>query len=230
MPIAVTCPKCLTRFSVSEKFAGKKGPCPKCKSEILVPELTDQVVVHAPPDVAPKDSKGQSILKPIKRREAKFGRALIGGSIGGVLGAILLAVGFRLTSGEAGVPIVVRVLVALLIAPPLVRFGYAITRDAELEPFVGRELWNRVLISSAVLALSWVVYVWAAPYALDYDYASEMGLLGLGISLVVMLAFGAFAAMATFDLEFSGGLIISGVYIAAALVLALIAGVQLVTV
>ena len=45
MPIQVTCPKCFTRFSVSEKFAGKKGPCPKCKSEITVPDVGEEVVV-----------------------------------------------------------------------------------------------------------------------------------------------------------------------------------------
>jgi hypothetical protein len=227
MPIAVTCPKCLTRFSVNEKFAGKKGPCPKCKNEITIPELTEQVVIHAPPDVAPKDSKGQSVLKPIKRKEAKFSRALIWGSVGGVVGAILLALGMRLTGGT---PVVMRIIIALLVAPPLVRFGYAISRDSELEPYVGRELWNRVWITSAVLAATWLIYVFITPYVLDIDYASEMGLLASGISLVVMLAFGSVAAMAAFELEFFGGMIIAGVYVAATLLLAILGAVQLVTV
>lgn len=227
MPIAVTCPKCLTRFSVNEKFAGKKGPCPKCKNEITIPELTEQVVIHAPPDAAPKDSKGQSILKPIKRKEAKFSRALIWGSVGGVIGAILLAIGMRLTGGT---PIILRIIVALAVAPPLVRFGYAISRDSELEPYVGRELWNRVWITSAVLAATWLIYVFVMPYVLDIDYASEMGLLASGISLVVMLAFGSIAAMAAFELEFFGGMIIAGVYVAATLLLAILGAVQLVTV
>jgi len=227
MPIAVTCPKCLTRFSVNEKFAGKKGPCPKCKNEITIPELTEQVVIHAPPDVAPKDSKGQSILKPIKRKEAKFSRALIWGSIGGVAGAILLALGMRLTGGT---PVIMRIIIALAVAPPLVRFGYAISRDSELEPYVGRELWNRVWITSAVLAATWLIYVFITPYVLDIDYASEMGLLASGISLVVMLVFGSVAAMAAFELEFFGGMIIAGVYVAATLLLAILGAVPLVTV
>lgn len=227
MPIAVTCPKCLTRFSVNEKFAGKKGPCPKCKNEITIPELTEQVVIHAPPDVAPKDSKGQSVLKPIKRKEAKFSRALIWGSVGGVAGAILLALGMRMTGGT---PIIMRIIVALAVAPPLVRFGYAISRDSELEPYVGRELWNRVWITSAVLAATWLIYVFITPYVLDIDYASEMGLLASGISLVVMLTFGSIAAMAAFELEFFGGMIIAGVYVAATLLLAILGAVQLVTV
>ncbi|TVP98133.1 MAG: hypothetical protein EA381_13165 [Planctomycetaceae bacterium] len=224
MPIAVTCPKCLTRFSVSEKFAGKKGPCPKCKFEITVPELSEQVVIHAPPDVAPKDSKGQSVLKPIKRREVKIGRGLILGSVGGVVGAIGLAIAMRLTGGP---PAAVIALVAVLVAPPLVRFGYAISRDSELEPFYSTELLVRVLISSAVLVATWLIYVLIAPYVFDYDRASELPLLFGGITLLVMLGFGSVAAMLTFELEFSGGLIIAGVYLTATLALALIAGVPL---
>jgi len=227
MPIAVTCPKCLTRFSVNEKFAGKKGPCPKCKNEITIPELSAQVVIHAPPDAAPKDSKGQSVLKPIKRQEAKFSRGLILGCVGGVIGAILLAIGLRLTGGT---PLVMRIIVALLVAPPLVRFGYAISRDSELEPYVGRELWNRIWVTSAILAATWLIYVLITPYVLDIDYASEMGLLASGITLVVMLTFGSIAAMAAFELEFFGGLIIAGVYVAATLALAILGDVQLVTV
>lgn len=227
MPIAVTCPKCLTRFSVNEKFAGKKGPCPKCKNEITVPELSEQVVIHAPPDVAPKDSKGQSVLKPIKRKEVKFSRALIWGSVGGVVGAILLALAMRFTGGT---PTIMRILVALAVAPPLVRFGYAISREPELEPYVGRELWNRVWITSAVLAATWLIYVLITPYVIDVDYASEMGLLASGISLVAMLAFGSVAAMAVFELEFFGGMIIAGVYLAATLLLAILGAVPLVTV
>jgi len=226
MPIAVTCPKCLTRFSVGEKFAGKKGPCPKCKNEITVPELSEQVVIHAPPDAVPKDSKGVSVLKPIKRTEVKISRALIFGSIGGVLLAILLAVGLRLTGGA---PLPLLVLAALAVAPPLVRFGYAISRDSELEPFYGQELWVRVAITSVVLAATWIVYAFVAPYVFDYDKASELPLLYSGIALVVMLALGSLAAMAAFDLELSGGLVIAGVYITATLVLCLIAGVPLVS-
>ena len=48
MPINVTCPGCLKRFSVADKFAGKQGPCPKCKKIITIPKKEDQVVIHAP--------------------------------------------------------------------------------------------------------------------------------------------------------------------------------------
>ena len=225
MPIQVTCAKCLTRFSVNEKFAGKKGPCPKCKAEITIPKLNEQVVVEAPEE-GPKDSTGKSVLKPIKRTETEVTRRGIAISVGAVLGAIFLAVGMRMTGGT---PIPARIILAILLAPPLVWVGYTITRDSELEPYRGRELWNRVGIVSAIFAALWLIYVWVSPYVLDIDYASEMGLMSSGITLVVMLGLGAIAAMAAFELEFIGGLTIAGIYIAPTLLLAILGSVKLLT-
>ena len=72
MAIDVTCPACHTRFQVSEKFAGKSGPCPKCKKTIKVPEKKDEVVIHAPEVSGPKDSTGVAVLKPIGRTETRL--------------------------------------------------------------------------------------------------------------------------------------------------------------
>jgi hypothetical protein len=227
MPIPVTCSKCLTRFSVNEKFAGKKGPCPKCKAEILIPTLEQAVVIHAPPDSAPKDSTGKSVLKPIKRVETEVTKRGIAISVGAVLGAILLAIAMRMTGGT---PIPARIIAAILLAPPLIWVGYTITRDSELEPYRGRELWNRLAIVSAIFSALWLIYIWVAPYVLDIDYGSEMSLMSSGITLVVMLGLGAIAAMAAFELEFIGGLTIAGIYIAPTLLLAILGNVKLLTV
>jgi hypothetical protein len=56
-----------------------------------------------------------------------------------------------------------------------------------------------------------------------------MPLVYAGICLLTMLVFGAVAAMAAFDLEFLGGLIIAGMYVSATLSLCLIAGVPVAT-
>lgn len=226
MPIPVTCAKCLTRFSVNEKFAGKKGPCPKCKAEITIPTLEQAVVIHAPPDAAPKDSTGKSVLKPIKRVETEVTKRGIAISVGAVLGAVLLAVAMRMTGGT---PIPARIIVAILLAPPLIWVGYTITRDSELEPYRGRELWNRLAIVSAIFSALWLIYIWVTPYVLDFDYGSEMSLMSSGITLVVMLCLGAIAAMAAFELEFVGGLTIAGMYIVPTLLLAILGNVTLVT-
>lgn len=230
MPIPVTCAKCLTRFSVNEKFAGKKGPCPKCKAEITIPTLEQAVVIHAPSDGAPKDSTGTSVLKPIKRVETEVTKRGIVISVAAVLGAIMFAYAMRVTGGDAGAPIPARIVVAILLAPPLIWVGYTITRDSELEPYRGRELRNRLGIVSGIFSALWLIYIWAAPYVLDIDFGSEMSLMSLGITLAIMLGLGAVAAMAAFELEFIGGLTIAGIYIAPMLLLAILANVKLVTI
>ena len=60
MPITIVCPGCHGRFSVSEKFAGKQGPCPKCKKVISIPKASEEVKIHVPDDYGgAKTSSGQ---------------------------------------------------------------------------------------------------------------------------------------------------------------------------
>ena len=47
MPISVTCAKCGHTLSVKDKYAGKKGLCPKCQSTILIPG-SDDALAAAP--------------------------------------------------------------------------------------------------------------------------------------------------------------------------------------
>ncbi len=99
MAIVVVCPSCHARFQVSEKFAGKQGPCPKCKGLINIPALEDEVKIHAPEEFGgSKDAKGRPVLKPIARVETKVQPVLLVG----VLVAVLLAfaVAFVLRSSD----------------------------------------------------------------------------------------------------------------------------------
>ena len=82
MSIQVTCPGCLKRFSVSEKFAGQKGPCPKCKTVIEIPKLGDEVVIHGGEefDHAGRDAHGKLIGKPILRIRSGVTRRTMPGS------------------------------------------------------------------------------------------------------------------------------------------------------
>src|SRR5262245_13698414 len=95
MPIDITCPGCKTRFQVSEQFAGKKGPCPKCKTVITIPTLAEKVVVHAPESFGPKDSAGKAVLKPITRTETKLSIPFIVSIVVGVLGVMIGAIVVR---------------------------------------------------------------------------------------------------------------------------------------
>ena len=225
MPIQVTCPNCLKRFQVSDKFAGKSGPCPSCKKTIKVPEASEEVVIHAPDDGAPKDRSGQSVLKPIARKETdvtKKGMLITGSAI--VL-TFLLALGFRFTGGDAGVPLAAQLAAIVLLAPPLVWAGYSLLYDQECEPYTGVELRNRVLICSAIFALIWAVYAFVPGYVFDLDSSQEMPYWLFGVTICAMIGLGALASAGSFELEFGSGVIHSGMYFIVLVVLAVVAGV-----
>ena len=46
MAIRVICPGCITSFEVDDRFAGQKGPCPKCGHTIEIPK--EKLIVHEP--------------------------------------------------------------------------------------------------------------------------------------------------------------------------------------
>ena len=227
MPIQVTCPKCLKRFQVSDKFAGKSGPCPNCKSTLKIPEASEQVVIHTPDDGAPKDRSGQSVLKPIRRKETDVTRNGVLITAGCILAVFGVALGFRLTGGEAGTPLWAQIFGLIALAPPLVWAGYKFVHDSELEPYVGPELRNRVLICSAIFVALWLIYAFVPTYVFDLDRPSEMSYMTAGIFFCIMLGLGGLASTATFELEYLSGLTHAGLYILTILLLALVSGVQL---
>ena len=226
MPIQVVCPSCFKRFQVSEKFAGKSGPCPSCKKTIKVPEKSEEVVVHAPDDGAPKDRQGQSVLKPIKRKETDVTRKGLLLTVAAVVTALVLALVVRFVF--ATVPWWMLIVAAVLLAPPIIWAGYTFVRDSELDPYTGTDLRNRVLIASALFPLLWLVYALVPSYLNDYDRPSEMTFLWFGISLAAMLGIGGAISAATFELEYFSGLIHAGFYVTITLLLAVLAGVPLV--
>lgn len=74
---------------MSDKFAGKQGPCPKCKAVIVIPAMEQakapEMVIHEPAAVAAKT--GTAIPKPILRKAVRV-RPLAGM---GLVGAFALA-------------------------------------------------------------------------------------------------------------------------------------------
>ncbi|TWU58280.1 hypothetical protein [Rubripirellula reticaptiva] len=226
MPIQVTCPKCLKRFQVSDKFAGKTGPCPACKNQIRVPELDEQVVIHAPDDGAPKTRSGESVLKPLKRSETDVTRKGLLITAGAILAAIGIAIGLRVTGG---VSVVILAIGALAVAPPLVWAGYTFVRDSELAPYVGAELRNRVLIGSVLFSALWLLYAFVPAYVADFESPSDMSFMWFGIIFSAMLIIGALISVGTFELEFASGLAHVGLYLIATLLLALLSGAVLAT-
>jgi predicted Zn finger-like uncharacterized protein len=221
MPIEVFCPGCKTRFKVSEKFAGKKGPCPKCKTVITVPEKAEEVVVHAPEQFGPKNAAGVGVLKPITRKDAKVSPLVVVGIVSGII--LVLVVAMLLRGLEDKSPWMLGICTFLL-APPLVLGGYTFLRDDEFEPYRGLSLIVRVLICSVMYAALWGAYAWLPSLALNLIHLELFHLLVIVPPLVVA---GAFTAVYTLDLEFTDAMIHYALYVLVTVVLCIMIGINL---
>ncbi len=221
MPIQVTCPSCRSRFNVSDKFAGKEGPCPKCKKIIRVPDQSEQVVIHAPESSGPTDMQGRPVLKPIRRHETILSSVQITLIAGCVIGFLLTALIVRMTFGDdiGKFPEWLLYVAAIAMAPPLVYVGYQLLRDQELGAFNVSDLRNRVLICSLIYAVSW----FAMPLAwMAFNDIYNMG--SWMTALIAMLAVGGAAGMFSFDLDYLLGLVHYGMYLCVCLLGRWIAG------
>jgi hypothetical protein len=203
MPIQVTCPGCLARFTVSDQFAGREGPCPKCKAKIRIPTAQEQIVIHAPENYGPKDASGKAILKPIQRRDTKLTTPMLVAGITGSLlvplAAYLIGFSLRAPDGSTSVPVWGLGLGAVLLAPVLVCTLYGFLRNPELEAYVGRGLWIRVAICSIAYAALWGLHLYLKYMLLEEGETPAM--MHMLIMLPAMLVPGSLAAMATLDLD-----------------------------
>ena len=203
MPIQVICPGCHTRFTVGDQHAGKTGACPKCKGPIEIPKAGDEVVIHAPEhEAGAVDSKGRSVLKPIKRKEAKFSGIVTAVVVG--IGILALAVAWLAGQSDLGNnKIYVLTGGAILLGPLLAYAGYSFLRDDELGVYEGTAVVVRSLACGLVYALLWGIYWYLGSQIFGNQAYYEDGLnmvqlIGLG---VFVLGVGTFAAYVSFDLE-----------------------------
>ena len=212
MPIQVTCQKCHKRFSVNEKFAGRTGPCPSCKTPIKIPEKNEEVVIHAPENLGPKDSTGKAILQPIEREEVKATPVAVVSIVGTIILSIIVAVALRFLYPQ---PADVRAVEpatlwwilaagAAIIAGPIVLSGYWFLRNDELEPYRGGELALRVAICAAVYAALWGGY---ALVKSQWFKNADPELFMLAIIAIAAGGIGGLAALATLDFDYGTGAI-----------------------
>ena len=242
MPIDVTCAGCKTRFQVSDKFAGKKGPCPKCKAIIQVPEKNQEVVVHAPEHSGPKDSKGRAVLKPLERQDARMTPTRIAILVGTILLVLGGAVGLRImypaqskeirpaTAGRPAVKRDVRevppywlALGAVVLAPALCWSGYSFLRDDELEPLSGKELWVRTAICSTAYAVLWGAY-YGLKIAMGVTPGTMPDPMVAVIAVTVIAAIGSGVGFASMNLTFGTGAIHFAFYLVVTVLLRLVVG------
>ncbi len=210
MAIQVTCAKCFTRFSVSEKFAGQKGPCPKCKAEITIPSANEQVVVHET-DVGPKDKGGRPILKPIFRQEAPITAVhwtIVGSAIFVML---VVAVVARNMFSYADFPLWALAIGSILCSFPMALVGYILLRNPESAFYSGRELWVRVAACAAGFAILWIM----SPLS-SFAFSESLmnpSMLSQSIAILFILLAGAGVSLLAFDFDYLFGVAHSVGYI-----------------
>lgn len=224
MPIQVTCPGCLKRFSVAEKFAGKQGPCPNCKKTITIPKVEDQIVIHAPvhSEAGAIGAGGQHVLKTAKRKDTKFQPLVFTGIVGCVLVALMVALVIR--SQHAPDVMWLKALGAIVLGPTLAWAGYTFLRDAELEAYTGTTLILRSVACGLVYAALWLVFVFLG----DRFFGADDMKKGLEIWQMVVLvlpvfAAGTLAAFASFDLDPGSAFFHCAMYFAVTVLLRLVA-------
>ena len=217
MSIIVVCPGCLKSFKVSDKFAGKSGPCPKCKRILQVPTKETEVIVHAPEAFAGggKSAAGKLVTKPIAHINAKLKpitTAILAAGVVGVLVATWMLGNARLLDSVA---IVAACL--LVISPPLTVAAYEMLRDDEFEPYRGRSLYLRSAACGWTYASLWGVFAILSPHIVTGEVWNWF-------FVVPFVAMGALVPMGAFDLEFGDGLFHCGFYLVATLLLRWAAG------
>jgi predicted Zn finger-like uncharacterized protein len=221
MSIRVTCPKCHTRFNVSDKFAGKQGPCPKCKNTIKIPAKDEQVVVHEPEISGPKSITGEAVLNPIRRKEVKLTGVHITLIASLLVLFLICALVFRfMFPDKVDFPSWILWISSIAIAPPICFAGYFMLRDPELGGYVGKDLWVRVLICSVIYALLWFAMP-LGKYAFSDNYETGSWIL----ALIIMVGGGGAVGMLCFDLDYLMGVVHYGLYLGFCLVGRLIAGI-----
>ena len=218
MSIPVICRGCHARFNVSDKFAGKSGPCPKCKATINVPTKEEEVKVHAPAQFAAggRGRGGERLTRPIDRKKAKLQPTVAVGIAGAVL--VILIVTWA-AGGAIRSNLLVRGIGLLLVSPPLVIAGYTLLRnDEELKAYEGTALYFR----SAICALVYMLLWWVFGYVLDAGLTEDMWMWLLVAP--PFLVVGALAALASLDLDFGNGFFHYAFYVLATMLLRWAAG------
>jgi len=220
MPISVTCPGCLSRFTVSDKYAGKKGPCPKCKKDLIVPDKSQEVVIHAP-EIGPKDSKGVPVLKPLKRAEFKLSQTEL--IVATLLAIVSIALAITARLGFAQTPWLLMAFGVIALAFPLAWVGYSFFHDDELEEYTGKERSTRVGVCALIFASTWGLY-WLLAYYMGNKTMADVEPIPFAIFLAVMFIAGTLGSLAAMDLDVSQALLHYAMYFVVTILLAVIAG------
>jgi hypothetical protein len=227
MPIQIICPGCHTRFTVADQHGGKTGACPKCKGQIQIPEASEEIVIHAPElEAGAKDSKGRSVLKPIRRKETKFSVNIFVAVAG--LVALSIAIAWLLGHNDLGDKLIwVLAAGSILLGPPLAYSGYSFLRDDESGFYQGSSVLVRSLACGLLYALLWGVYVFVGTQWFGDDFSAGLEMVPIACMFIPVTIVGAGAALVCFDLEMITGFFHYALYLAVTVGLRFVMGLPL---
>ena len=205
MSIHVICPGCMTQFEVSDRFAGKKGPCPKCGHIIEIPK--QNVTIVSPDELVVDGKKVQNpdLIRPIEQKSYSFTASAIVVNLAVLTAVLAVALVFHFVHF---LPLAIPVGIALVLAVgyPLMKYGYMTFRDPnDLEIFLGGQLGKKSILGAVVLLALWLVY----ELILYYMNPGSMAL----AYLVPVVIFAAFVPLVIFDLDFTDSLAVAVVFL-----------------
>ncbi|MBQ2620317.1 MAG: hypothetical protein IJF84_03170 [Thermoguttaceae bacterium] len=226
MAITVTCPGCHKKFVVSEKFAGKSGPCKYCKTIIKIPNevpAAEKVVIHGGDSFSSggKNAEGKLVLKPLERSVKKFNRVRALLVTIGILGALLATfiVGKTINLNEnfliasAGLCVVTPMIVGGLY--PLVK------KDEMLESIHGFDFYWRTGVISVVYAGMWGIL----SYLMYTRTLTPQTPTMWAICSIALTLFGIFMCMCFYELEWGNAAFHTLAFICVTLLLRYLAGI-----
>lgn len=211
MAIHVICPGCMARFEVSDRFAGKKGPCPKCGHIIEIPK--ENVTIVAPDEMVVDGKKvhNPDMVRPIERKTYSFtGQALVVNLA--VAAAVLIVAAIFHFVHFLPLAIPIGVLLGGTAAFTLVKYGYMTFRDPDdLEIFLGGTLGKKSVIAAVILMFLWILYELLLLY---------MNPGGMALAYLVPVAvLAAFVPVVLFDMSFTDSLAVAAVFLLAVILL-----------
>ena len=226
MSITVTCPGCHKKFVVSEKFAGKSGPCKYCKTIIHIPNevpAAEKVVIHGGQTFSSggKNAQGKLVLKPLERSEKKFNRVraiiITAGILGALLATFILGKVFNLNENfliaAAGLCVVTPLIVGGLY--PLVK------KDEMLESIHGFDFYWRTGVISLVYAGMWA----ALSYLMYTRTLTSQTPTMWAICTIALVLFGIFMCMCFYELEWGNAVFHTLAFVLVTLLLRYLAGI-----
>lgn len=215
MAIRVICPGCMTSFEVDDRFAGKKGPCPKCGHIIEIPK--EKLVIHAPDDITDGGKTRKNVghdARPILQQRFTFTGGQVALGAAGV--AAFFAISYLVGLAHNGwVSLIVGTILALAIAFPIADFGYMITRDDnDIDETMFKDVGERrrrSFYAALVFVGSWLVF------ETFLYFLGGSGLIPC-LYLVPIAAIGSFGALIFFDCNFGKALLIYLIFAVVAII------------